>query len=317
MSLTSILFTAVLPVIAIGAVGFVLGRVKDIEVGPLNVVTVYVLIPALIFYSLATTTLGGGTIARVIGGTFLLFGGLAGISEVVGRVLDQDSELRGAFVLASTFPNSGNLGIPLCAFVFGAVGRNTAVLFLVGQSVVSYTFGAYVASRSGGSAGLSGVKEILGVPLIYAVAAAGLLRWADLVPATGSAVMEVIELTGNASIPVMLLMLGIELSDVNATAAMRHVAAANVTKLVVSPLVAIGIVLAIGLTNSIPGKVFVLEAATPAAVTALVLILEFGGEGSGDISTSEFVSATVFTSTLLSIPVLTVLIAILQSGFLV
>lgn len=317
MSLVSILFTAVLPVIAIGAVGFALGRVKQVEVGPLNVVTVYVLIPALIFYSLATTSFSGGTIARILGGTVVLFAGLTAISEGVGRLLGQDPAFRGGFVLASTYPNSGNLGIPLTAFAFGAVGRNAAVLFLVGQAVISYTFGAYIASRSGGASGLRGVKEVMGVPLVYAVVAAGLLRWVDLVPPTGSAAMEVIQLTGNASIPVMLLMLGIELSEVNLTAAMRDVAAANVTKLVVSPLIAVGIVLAIGLSGTIPGKVFVLQSATPAAVTALVLILEFGGEGSADVSTSEFVSATVFTSTLLSIPVLTVLIAVLRSGVLV
>ena len=55
-------------------------------------------------------------------------------------------------MLASTFLNSGNYGIPLSEFAFGGVDRATAVLFLAAQSVVIYTVGVYAASAGAASA---------------------------------------------------------------------------------------------------------------------------------------------------------------------
>ncbi|MFW5935073.1 MAG: AEC family transporter, partial [Halolamina sp.] len=58
MSLLSIFASAILPIVLIAAVGVVLGRVKDVEPGPLNTAVVYVLAPALVLHSLMATELG-------------------------------------------------------------------------------------------------------------------------------------------------------------------------------------------------------------------------------------------------------------------
>jgi len=71
VSLFSALTTAILPVLAIAAVGYLLGTLRDVEVDPLATVTMYVLTPALVFHSLTTTDLGGREVAAVTGGVVL------------------------------------------------------------------------------------------------------------------------------------------------------------------------------------------------------------------------------------------------------
>jgi len=121
-------------------------------------------------------------------------------------------------------------------------------------------------------------------------------------------------MVGNAAIPVMLLMLGIQLSGTRFGAALGSVARANVLKMLVAPVVATGIVLALPFSNPVVARVFVLECAMPAAVTPLILVGEFSAGDIEGVTPESYVSTVVFTSTLLSIPVLTVLIGVLRSG---
>jgi len=315
-SLLSIFLTAILPIVAIAAVGYLLGSVRDIDVDPLNTVTIYVLVPALIFHSLVTTTLGGEILLEVAAGVVIFLLAMAVLAEGVGRLLGESEPTKSALVLASTFPNSGNFGIPLSEFAFGEVGRATAVLFLVPQSVVIYTLGVYVASRGSGERGLGAATAVLKLPLVYAVGLALIVRSLGVVPPPQSTAMATLKLVGDSSIPLMLILVGIELAGANHGAALSGVAKANVLKLVAAPVVGLGVVLAIGFENATVARVFVLECATPAAITSLILMIEFGGD-SGDVTGPEYISTAVLTTTLASVPVLTVLIAILESGIVI
>ncbi|WP_435069229.1 AEC family transporter [Haloplanus sp. C73] len=317
-SLLSIFATAILPIITLAGVGVVLGRTRQIDIGPLNTVTVYVLVPALIFHSIVTAEFGGSTLARIGVATAVYMVGMLVVSEVIGRLFDLKEPILSALVLVSAFPNSGNYGIPLSEFAFGADGRSTAVVYLTVQTVFVYTIGIYIAQRSGGTHGLSGMKRGLKIPLVYAIVAAVLVRWLGIAPPADGTAMATLGLVGNASIPLMLLILGIQLADTNYGAALPQVGLASVLKMVVAPAVAVGVAIAIGFENPTVARTFVLESATPAAITPLLLVVEFGSEEVGDgLSVAEYVSTTVLVTTLLSVPILTLLIAALESGLLV
>lgn len=317
MPLSSALTEAILPVLSVAAVGFLLGTVREIEVDALGTVTIYVLTPALVFYSLATTSLGSGTAVKLVASVGAFTVAMVALAEVVGRLLGETEPVLGALVLASSFPNAGNYGIPLSEFAFGAIGRSTAVLYIAAQSLLMYTVGVYVASRGDATSSASAVTEVFKLPLVYAVVAAVVARWLGVVPPTGSPAMETLRLTGDAAIPVMLLLLGVQLANTNYGAAISRVGVANVLKLLVAPFVAAGVVIALGLQDATVARVFVLECTMPAAVTPLVLSIEFDDGEPGGISGPEYVSTAIFVSTLASIPVLTVLIAVLGSGAVV
>ncbi|KTG10643.1 permease [Haloprofundus marisrubri] len=318
MSLVSIFATAILPILALAGIGFLLGRTQDVNPGPLNTITLYVLAPALVFHSLATTTLGGGTLVRVAAGVTVYTLAMIVVSEAIGRLLGEPEPILSALVLVSAFPNAGNYGVPLSEFAFGSTGRSTAVLYLSVQGVLMYSVGIYIASRSGGSAGLAGFKRVLRIPLVYAVVVALVARWLNLVPPVDGAAMETVQLVGDSSIPVMLLILGIQLANTDYGSALSHVGVASALKMAVAPVVGLGVAFALGFADPTVARVFVLECAMPAAITPLILLIEFSdGATIGGLSAAEYVSAVVFSTTLVSIPVLTLLIAVLESGMII
>lgn len=316
MSLVSALGTAILPVLSVAAVGFLLGKLRDVDVDALGTITIYVLTPALIFHSLVTSEISGSLAAKLILAVAVFTIAMVLLAEGVGSLLGETEPTRGALVLSSAFPNAGNYGIPLSAFAFGGVGRSTAVLFIAGQSILMYTVGVYLASRGEETDLRAAASEVFRLPLVYAVVAAWLARWLGVIPANTSAAMETLKLVGDASIPVMLLMLGIQLANTQHGAAISRVGVSNALKLVVAPVVGVGVALLLGLgTNPQVARVFVLECAMPAAVTPLILTIEYDSGGEG-LSGPEYVSTAIFASTLASVVTLTALIALLQSGMI-
>ncbi|MBX0295482.1 AEC family transporter [Haloarcula nitratireducens] len=313
MSLLGIFASAILPVVAVAAVGFFLGRYEGVDPDALNTVTVYVLAPALVVHSLTTSALGGGTIVQVVLTVFAFTAAMLVVAELVGRFSGYSEPLLGAFVLVSIFPNTGNYGIPLADFAFGPTGRSVAVLVTALQGVMLYTLGIYVAARGSGGDALADMRQVFGVPLVYAVVAALAVRWLGVVPAESSTLMQTLELLGNASIPVMLLILGIQLSSVDGTDAVRPVGTASGLRLLLAPVVATGVALLVGFSNPTVARVVVLLLATPTGVTTLILVGAFS-EDAERLAPGEFVSATVLLTTLASVLTVTLLVAALQSG---
>ena len=318
MALLDIFAGAVLPIVAISVVGFALGRVRSADPEPLNTVVVYVLAPALVLHSLATASFSSGTIVKLALAVAAYVVGMVVVAEAVGRLLGESEPRLSALVLAATFPNCGNYGIPLSDFAFPDGGRAVAVFFLAVQSVLVYTVGVYIASRAGGGGGFAGVKRVVRVPLVWAVPVAFGARWLGVVPPVDSTAMTTLRLVGDASIPLMLLILGVQLSRTDYGAALSQATVPTALKMGVAPGLAVGIALAVGFADPTVARVFVLESAMPAAVTPVILVGEFAGDlRVGDVSIPEYVSTVVLVSTLVSLPLLTGLIALLQGGAVV
>lgn len=275
----SVFTTAILPIVAVGGVGYLLGSVRDVGTDGVNTVVVYVLAPALVFHSLVTTTLA-------------------------------------ALILVTAFPNTGNYGIPVSNFAFGGTGRATAVVALSVQAVLIYSLGVYIAGR--GSGGMAAdVRRVFGVPLVCAVVAALLARWLGVVPPIGSTVMSTLQLVGDSAIPPILLVVGIQLARTDVGSTLSTVGGAVGLKMVVAPVLGVGVALAVGFSDPVVARTFVLETAMPSAVTPVILVGEFAeGEVAG-VPVAEFVSTAIFATTLVSVVTLTALIVILQAGVVV
>lgn len=312
MSLTAALTDAILPVLSIAAAGYALGGLRDVNVDAIATVTIYVLLPALVFHSLATTPIGERTVLVLGVGVAAYTAGMLAIAAGVGSALGESGATYSGLLLSSSFPNAGNYGIPLAAFAFGAVGRSTAVIYIVFQSLLMYTVGVSIASRGASASARDAVAEIFRLPLVYVVAAAPLARVLGVVPPEGSPAMEAIRLTGDAAIPVMLLLLGVQLANTAYGAAVRRTVPALLLKLVVSPILAVVVAASLGLDGDV-GRVFVLACAMPAAVTPLLLAIEYDADPEG-MTGPEYMSTAILLTTVGSVPVLTVLLALLQSG---
>ncbi|ESP87348.1 AEC family transporter [Candidatus Halobonum tyrrellensis] len=316
MSVASAFTSAILPIVAIGAVGYLLGRRTGVSVDGLNTVALNVFLPALVFHGVATTDLSGRTVLALAGGVLAYMVVMMGVAYAAGRASGLPETLLPAAVLASAVPNSGFVGIPLSGFVFGDVGRTTATLYLTVQSVVVYTLGVYVVSagaeRTAGAA--DALREVFRLPLVYAVGLAALLRAFGAVPSVDGTFMTTVDTVGSAAVPLMLTVVGIQLASVD-LGALRGTALPATLKLLVAPVVGWGVALAVGFGDARVANVFVLECATPAAVTPLALAIAYGDDAGEDaLSTAEYMSSVIFVTTLASVVVLTALVVAIRAG---
>ena len=313
----SVFTSAILPIVAVGGVGYLLGSVRDVGTDALNTVVVYVLAPALVFYSLATTTLGQSTLARITVAVVAFHVVAILVAEAAGRAVGASRTALAALVLVTAFPNTGNYGIPVSNFAFGATGRATAVVALSVQAVLIYTVGVYVAGRGSDGGVLAGVRRVFSVPLVYAVAAALLARWLGVVPPTESTAMTTLQLVGDSAIPLMLLVVGIQLARTDVGSTLSAVGGVVGLKMVAAPILGAGVAVAVGFSDPVVARTFVLETAMPSAVTPVILVGEFAeGEVAG-VPVTEFVSTAILATTLASVVTLTAVIAILRTGAVV
>lgn len=181
-SLLSPLMSAILPILSIAVVGYALSKTRSIDAEPLATVSIYVLLPALVFYSLATSEITAATTVTFIVGAMVFTVAIAAVAEGIGRAGNNSDPALNGLVLSSSFPNVGNFGIPFMVFAFGTLGRSAAVLFVIGQAVLMYTMGVYVASREGTASWHKPVMNIFRLPMLYATVAGVLIRYFDVVP---------------------------------------------------------------------------------------------------------------------------------------
>ncbi|QCC48051.1 AEC family transporter [Halobellus limi] len=317
-SALEIIVSSILPIFLILAAGFLLDRARGVDPGPLNTLSLFVLTPALVIHSIALTDLGSGALLRISVGVGVFVVGLLAVSWLYGRSTGKEDAVLNTFLLVSVFGNTGALGIPLADFAYGDIGRQTAVLFAAVHGALVFTLGLFIALNSGDEAGSVVAKRVLRYPLVYAVVLAVLARTAGAVPAAESPLMETLGLVGEASIPIMLLILGVQLSGTEYRGALSMTATPTLFRFVVSPLVGVAVATGLGFQNPAVAQVFVLLTAMPVAVAPVIFVVEFASDTTvGGVTLPEFVSTNVFVTTLVSIPILTVVITVLKSGLVV
>ena len=299
--LLAIFASDILPIFLIAAVGFLLARYLDASVKTIAHVVFYALIPCLVFNLLVTSRMTGLEFGRMALAAVTVTAAMGVIAWIATQPLALTRPELSAFLLVVMFSNSGNFGLPVVLFAFGDEALSHGTVYFVTTSVMTYTVGVTLAAAGRRSVrrALTGVVR---VPAIYSVAAA------FLVQVTGAqiplAIARPIGLLSNASLPMMVLVLGMQLERATVPDRPWLVGLAVMLSLVVAPLVALGLTAAMGLAGP-ARQAAVIIASMPVAVVTTILALEF------DIAPA-FVTSAVFVSTLLSPLTLTPLIAYLR-----
>lgn len=296
-----IAYKIILPIFLVVGVSALVDRRFSPDPAALSRLVIYLFTPALALEGLAKTDLNAGEAVQLIGLSFALSALVALAAWWVARLVRLDQRTESAFVLTAVLINAGNYGIPLNEFAFGTIGEERALVFFIGTVFVSNTLGVFLASR-GAASTRQALLNVLKVPLPYA-ALAGLLvnvSGADMPLPVDRAV----HLLAQAAIPGMLAILGIQLSRATIKNHVPIVLMASGMRLLVSPLIALGLALLFGLSG-LTKDVAIVQAAMPTAVLSGVLAAEFGSD-------TEFVTATVLVSTLLSTITLTLLLTLIM-----
>ncbi|HEX5140755.1 MAG TPA: AEC family transporter [Dehalococcoidia bacterium] len=291
----------ILPVAIVALLGGVIGRWRAVTVAPLSSLVFYLFGPALVFNSLATTELSADVSFKIVGVMLATFVAMFAAATVWSLVRKHGHSMRAGFALAATSPNVGNMGLPVAQLAFGDLGLQIAVMNFVAGSVLVNSMGIAIASTAGGDRSQA-LRAPFRYPSMYA-ALAGVAFNAFGVDLPTALEASSSTLAG-ATIPTMLVVLGLQLQNLSGRDHLLDTIALNVQRLLIAPIAAWGAATALGLEGTTRGTLIVL-AAMPAAVLTTILATEFRAE-------PGFVTHAVVTSTLCSIVTLTLLIALVK-----
>jgi malate permease and related proteins len=284
-------------------VGFLVGRRYGIDARPLGRVIFYIFSPALIFDSLSKNKVDLEELARIVVVMVAFVGCMMLIAFVAGRWRYRDRLARAGIILSAICPNNGNFGLPIIQYAFTPDVLARAVVVYIAVTFLNYSAGIFVAS-SGQKSARQAIGSIARVPVVYA-ALAGLV-----VNTLGMMLPPVLSrsvgLAAQAAVPGMIILLGLQLAQARDFSGFRLVGLGTGLRLLVSPVVAVALVLLFGVQYP-ASTAIIMQASMPVAVVTIIFAAEYGLE-------DRQISSTVLTSTLLSPVTLTLLILLLKSG---
>jgi malate permease and related proteins len=300
MPLLSVFFDVVAPVFAVVALGFFVGPRLGLEPRTLARAAYHVFVPAFTFGVIASARIEPSRALRLTGFILASHAAFVLLGLAAARLLRCSREVTAAYVMLAVFGNIGNFGLALLQFRLGAEALVPATLYFVVSLLLSFVVCVAAAAWVRGG-GLSAVTSVFRTPALLAAVPALVVSGAGLpLPLVLS---RTVDLLGSAMIPTMLFVLGLQLAERGALRLTRDVWVATALRLVAAPAIAALLVVPFGI-GGIDRATCVLQAAMPAAVLVAIISAEHR-------VAPAFVTATVFVSTVLSLPVLTVLLAVL------
>jgi predicted permease len=299
-SLLSVFANNILPIILLGGAGFALAKLLQIDSRSLGRVVFYVFSPILVFDILIKNKLNLKEAASVIAFTITIILAMGVLTYLLGALFKLERPALIAILITTMFANTGNYGLPLVSFAFGEKALPYASIYFITTTTLFYTLGVLIASL-----GHMNIKEaalgLFKIPTLYAVAIAMLINaWTITIPAP---VYRAVELAAGGTIPLMLILLGVELSRVELSGNIRAMQLSVVLRLLIAPLGAFLLAALFGF-KGVVRQGTVIQASMPSMVSATVLATEYKLD-------SKLITAIIFISTILSPLTLTPLLVLL------
>jgi len=226
------------PVFLIMAIGFVAVRQLPVDLRSLAHVAFYIFLPCLVFSTLSRLQLDLRAIGQICTVHVVMLLVLASVGGLLAWTQGWDRSMRSAFLLTVLIQNTGAYGLPVSQFAFGETGLEIAVFYNALTQITGNTLGVVIAS-AGTAPFRHAVCSLLKVPVLYAtVLALVVWYWALPVPRP---LFQAIDLCGRASVPLLLVLYGMQLAQLETEITYGSLALATSVRLVVSPLLALGL----------------------------------------------------------------------------
>ncbi len=293
-SMLSEIAAIVVPVFVLAGIGFIWVRAGlDYDFQFVTRLTLEVGTPCLVFSTLVKTEIDVTAFQTIVLASLSLYFVLGLIAWAVLHLLALPIR---TYLSPFIFSNSGNVGLPLCFFAFGAEGLAYGIAIFASMVIANFTVGVWIVS--GKPAPWHAFKQ----PMVYAA----LLGAVFLSQSWGVPTWlgNTLELAGQFVIPLMLITLGASIAGLPKQAPWRIVGL-SMLKYALSGIVALAVTWAFGLTGIAFG-VFMLQALTPVPVTSYLLAARFEA---GAAEVARF----VMISTLLAVPLIPVVLRLLLS----
>jgi len=270
-ALIQIFVDNILPILLIAGVGFTIKRRFDVPPRTVSTLLFNVFSPALVFSQILKSDIGGDEFIRIFLGTIIFQVAIALIALVAATLQRTTPGERANLMIASFCLNAGNFGLSLVGFAFNQEVFSRAIVVFIANIATNYSLGTFVASH--GHLPISrSLLSVFRTPAVWALVAALAIRGFDLsIPLV---VTRSIESLGNAALPLMLILLGLELGQFGRFGQFRLVTTGVVIRLLVSPFLALALAALLGITGPAL-TAFVIQASMPTAVLTIIFTTQF------------------------------------------
>lgn len=305
-----ILWSNVLPLTLMIAVGFTMQRLFSLDIKTLSKLNFYVFSPAVIFNLLYTTDISASLIGQVLLFVVLFMFLQAVAVELTVRLRGLEGGMRGAMRNSVLFYNSANYGIPLNQLAFSAntFTLSIQIIVMVTQSLLPNTYGIYSVNAHKMSF-RSTLRTMMSQPIIYVIPIAFLLHGFQV--QLPQPIVTPITYLSDAFIGTALLTLGVQLGNMKwelNPVLLKNVLLANGLRLIGGPVLAALVVWVLGFFMTIDhmmAAALIVSSSVPTSLSSVLLAVEFDNE-------PEFASQAVFLSTVISIITVAVVIFLLH-----
>lgn len=301
---THILLHNVIPLSIMIGFGIALQRAFHLDIRTLSKLNFYFLSPAMLFTMIYESTFTAAIVGKVLLFFFLFYLSLIAVTEIVIRLRRISGGMPSAMRNSVIFYNSANFAIPLNQLVFAAnpFTMSIQLIIMVFQSVLPNTLGIYMINAHKMKAA-EALKIVLTFPTIYVVPFALLMKSFEVpIP---EPIYTPLTYIAQAFIAMALMTLGAQLGSMKwSLSKFDLLFFSNSLRLLVSPAIGFLIVWALGY-DGLLAQALVLSCAVPTSLASVLLAVEFDNE-------PDFASQAVFSSTVLSIFTVTLVIMLMQ-----
>ena len=245
-----------------------------------SVLTVRVLYPCFFFYHIVGSDeqMAPGNLAFVVGGGFLAISLGFLVAWLVARLTKMDVQCAPAFTFASGIFNYGYFAFPVAISLFGEEILPKFIVFNLGVEIAIWTVGILFLASSGFK-----FTRLINPPAISIVLAL-LVKNGGGGAILPSFVWEVVKMLGACSIPVGLLLIGGNISDLMKGFKFSKGYKVEISSVAVRLAIVPALLLLYAWKGPVPDgmdwfrKVLLVQAAMPAGIFALVVVRIYEGD---------------------------------------
>ncbi|MBE9609034.1 AEC family transporter [Chitinilyticum piscinae] len=200
------IFSIIAPVLLLALAGWAYARWRSIDLAALNRLNIELLSPLLVFTAMTQRPVHWGAYGPLLLAVLVVTIGSGLLAWLVARLLRLNVP---AFVVPQMFTNTGNMGLPLWLFAFGAQEFAAAVVIFVTLSLLHFTVGIRLFNRG------APLASMLNTPMVWALLAGIAVQ--QLAIPMPIWVFKPMEMLGSMAIPLMLFSLGVRMAQFRVT----------------------------------------------------------------------------------------------------
>ena len=265
----------------------------------LTKIVLYIALPSMIFINLKDANISQQMLFLPILGIIVSVI-LCIIAYIYCRIRNHSKKTAWTIMIASSLMNTGFIGFPVSLGVFGNEGFLNALFFDLSTSIMLVIYGVILAKEFGGDRREVIRNTITFIPLWAVIF--GLIFNVFNIPLFYVA-ETIIDYFGQATIPIIMLAIGLSLDYGSIKDYLADSIVVSIFKLALAPAI---MLILVSLLN-IKGMAFniaILEAGMSTAGNSLVLAVQYNLD-------EDLMSSLIFTTVVLSVFTLTVIISLL------